>query len=119
MWVSRCKWRCRDGNERDENSEEELNDYTREEFVKGEEGLPEHSLHLMDCDVEDVIDFPLSKKRIWFNSIEAARGRVPMIHNKEREAEEDMRCADCEPQRECVRKWIATGWRQALADHFV
>ena len=64
VWISRCKWRHREGNERDENSEEELNNYTREEFMKGEEGLPEHSMHLIECDAEDVIDFPPSKKRV-------------------------------------------------------
>ena len=88
-----------------------MNNYIREEFMKGDEGLPDHSMYLMDYDVDDVLNFPLSRKKIWFNSIEAARGRVPMIYNKEKNAEEDMRYAEYEPQRESIRKWIATGWR--------
>ena len=66
---------------------------------------------LMECEQEEVLNFPLNKKKMWFNSIEAARGRVPMIYNKEMEAEEDLRNADYEPQREGIRKWLATGWK--------
>ena len=37
-----------------------------------------------------------------------------MPHNEERDAEEDIRFTDYEPQRESIRKWIAAGWRWVL-----
>ena len=111
VWVNRCKWRCIRGNERDSNAEEELDSYIRKEFQKDEKGLPDHSMCLMECELEEVLNFPLNEKKMWFNSIEAARGRVPVIYNEEMEVEEDLRNADYEPQREGIRKWLATGWK--------
>ena len=70
-----------------------------------------HSMCLMDCELEEALNFPLSRKKTWVNSIKAARGRVPMIHNGEKDTEEDMRFMDYEPQREGIKKWIAVGWK--------
>ena len=60
------------------------------------------------------MNLPLNGKKIWFDSTEAARGRVLMLCNEEKDAEENIRFTDHEPQRESVRKWIATGWRWVL-----
>ena len=68
-------------------------------------------MHLVDCELEEALNLPLNRKKTWFNSIEAVRGRVPMIHNGEKDAEEDVRFTDYEPQQEGVRKWIAMGWK--------
>ena len=111
VWVSCCKWCYREGNERDGNAEDELDACVSEEFQKGEEGSPLHSMNPMNCELEEVLNLLMNGKKIWFNSMEAARGRVPMIHNEERDAEQDIRFTDCEPQRKSVRKWIAVGWR--------
>ena len=81
----------------------------REEFQKGNENLPDPSHHLIDYDMEEALNFPSSKKKIWFNSMEAKIGRVPMIYNKERDANTDIRFADYEPDHEGICKWIATG----------
>ena len=85
MWVSGCEWRHREGNRRDCVVEEELNNCIREEFHKGDKDLSDYSRHLIDCDLDKALNFPILRKKIWFNSMEAARGRVPMTHAKERE----------------------------------
>ena len=72
-----------------------MSEHTQEEFEKG-----------VCPKMEEVLNLPLARK-MWFNSIEAAQGRVPMTHNGEREEEEDTRKTDCEPVLE------ATGWIQA------
>ena len=109
-WIggAECKWWYRKGNERDSDAEEELESCIRE---KGEEGPPMHSVCLMDHELEEALNFPLNGKKTWFNSIEAVRGRVPMICNGEKDMKEDMRFTDYELQRESVRKWIALGWK--------
>ena len=56
--------------------------------------------HLIDCDVEEALNFPSFRKKTWFNSMEAACGRIPMVYNEERDAKEDVRFTDCEPDCE-------------------
>ena len=104
-------WRHRESNKQDQEAEVELDMCIREGFLKGDEELPDHSRHLVDCDLDEVLNFPMSRKKVWFNSIEAARGRVSMTFNKEKDAEDDIRHTDCEPNWEDMRKWIATGWK--------
>ena len=64
MWISGCEWRHRKGNEKDCAAEEELNNCIGEEFQKGDEDLPDHSGHLIDCDLDEVLNFPVSRKMV-------------------------------------------------------
>ena len=64
VWVIQCKWQYKRGNERDSNTEEELDSHIRDEFQKGEEGLPEHSMCLMECELEEALSFPSNKKKM-------------------------------------------------------
>ena len=47
--------------------------------------------------------------------MEAVRGRAPMIFDKERDVEEDIRHADCELNHEDTCKWTFTRWKWAIS----